>query len=73
MKFNLSYRVVQPRKKKKTMRLKIMGSYVNISRTMALAMVLGSVVGFFALAGFLYYLWYIHIPCVTGPNPVGCP
>ena len=69
------YRVVRPvQKKKKMMRLKILGSYVRIEQKWALVLALGSVAGFFGLAGFLYYLWYIHIPCLqAGVNVAACP
>lgn len=70
------YRIVRPQqKKKKMMRLKIMGSYVKIEQKWAVAIALCATAGFFGLAGFLYYLWYIHIPCVTAPgaNIAACP
>ena len=56
----------QPAKKKKMVRLKIGKAYVYVSRKVIGVLLLGTLVGFFALAAFLWWLWYVRIPELTG-------
>lgn len=53
-------------KKKKMVRLKIGKAYVYVSRKVIGILLLGTLIGFFALAGFLWWLWYVRIPELTG-------
>ena len=62
----MSYRPVTGRKKK-MVRLKLGKSYIYISRQAAGLVILITFIGFLALAGFLYWLWYIRLPELTGP------
>jgi hypothetical protein len=64
--FRMAYRVVQQKKKKKMVRLKLMGTWVKIERKWAMLMVLASIGAFFGLIGFLYWLWYVRIPQLNG-------
>jgi len=49
-------------RRKKMVRLKLGKSYVYISQKVAVAVILITFIGFVALAGFLYWLWYVRLP-----------
>jgi len=49
-------------RRKKMVRLKLGKSYVYISQKVAVAVILITFIGFLALAGFLYWLWYVRLP-----------
>ena len=62
--YHLTYRAVQ--KKKKMARLKVAGVWVKVEKKYLWLGAGLSVLGFFALIAFLWWLWTVRIPQLQG-------